>query len=72
MKVDILSFSGNLDIESFLDWIYEVDKFFDIAYVFLEKQVKFMKYKLNGGAATWWVSCLASQNTLKRRRDVIR
>jgi len=30
MKVDILSFSENLDTESFLDWIYKVDKFFDI------------------------------------------
>ena len=46
MNVDIHSFSGNLDIESFLDWIYEVDKFFDIAYVPMEKQVKFVAYKL--------------------------
>ena len=38
MKFDILSFSENLDIESFLDWIYEVDKFFDIAYAPMEKQ----------------------------------
>ena len=37
MKVDIPSFSENLDIESFLDWIYEVDKFFDIAYVPMKK-----------------------------------
>ena len=33
MKVDIPSFSENLDIKSFLNWIYEEDKFFDMAYV---------------------------------------
>ena len=54
MKVGIPPFSDNIDIESFLDWIYEVDKFFDIAYIFLEKQVKFMAYKYKGGAAAWW------------------
>jgi len=42
MKVKILSFSGNLDIKSFLDWIYEVKKFFDMTYVLAEKQVKFV------------------------------
>jgi len=30
MKVNIPSFSGNLDIEFFLDWIYDVYKFFDM------------------------------------------
>jgi len=30
MKVDIPFFSENLDIESFLDWIYKVGKFFDM------------------------------------------
>jgi len=51
MKADIPSFSKNLDIESFLDWIYEVNKFFDMAYVLTEKQLKFVAYKLRGGAA---------------------
>ena len=53
MKVDIPSFNENLDIESFLDWIYEVDKFFDMAHAPMEKQVKFVTYKLKGEAAAW-------------------
>jgi len=53
MKVDIPSFRENLDIESFLDWIYEVDKFSDMTYIPMEKQVKFVTYKCKGGAAAW-------------------
>ena len=52
MKIKIPSFSGNLDIES-LEWVYEVEKFFDMAYVPEKKHVKVVAYKLKGGAATW-------------------
>ena len=41
MKIEISSF--NLDIESFSDWVYEVEKFFNIAYVPEEKHVKFAR-----------------------------
>ena len=50
MKIEIFSFSWNLDIESFLDWIYEVEKFFHMAYVPEEKHAKFVMYKLKGRA----------------------
>ena len=33
MKLEIPTFSGSLDIESFIDWVYEADQFFDMAYV---------------------------------------
>ena len=61
MKVNIPSFSENLDIELFLDWIYEMDKFFDMTYVLMETQVKFMTYKFKGGGTTWWDQLQVSQ-----------
>jgi len=41
MKIEISFFSENLDSEFFLDWVYEVEKFFDMTYVLMEKHVKF-------------------------------
>ena len=64
MKIKILSFSGNLNIESFLHWVYEVEKFFDMAYVPNEKHVKFMTYNLKEGATAWWDQ-LKSQEVTK-------
>ena len=54
MEIEIPSFSENLDIESFLYWVYEIEKFFDMAYVPEEKYVKFIAYKLKGGAIACW------------------
>jgi len=51
MKIEIPSFSGNPDIESFLDWVYEVEKFFDMAYIPKEAcQVR--GYNFKRGATT--------------------
>ncbi|GKD60682.1 hypothetical protein Tco_1298191 [Tanacetum coccineum] len=53
VKAEIPNFVGNLDIEAVLDWLYEVDKFFDIMEVPEEKQVKVVAYKLRGGVGAW-------------------
>ena len=54
MKIEIPSFSQNLDIKFFLDLVYKVEKFFDMAYVPKKKHVNFVAYKLKGGVTTWW------------------
>ena len=64
MKIEIPSFSENIDIEYFLDWVYEVKKFFCMAYIPEEKNVKFVAYKLKGGAVAWW-----DQLQITRRRQ---
>ncbi|GJY75150.1 hypothetical protein Tco_0480266 [Tanacetum coccineum] len=40
VKAEIPNFAGNLDIEVVLDWLYEVDKFFDIMEFPVDEQVK--------------------------------
>ncbi|GKC87988.1 hypothetical protein Tco_1148637 [Tanacetum coccineum] len=37
-----------------LEWLYEVDNFFDIMDVPEEEQAKFVVYKLCGGVGAWW------------------
>ena len=54
MKVELPSFNGNVSIEEYLDWVNEVEKFFDYMGTADDKQVCLMAYKLKGGAFAWW------------------
>lgn len=53
-QVDIPSFNGCLGIEEFMDWITEVDRFFDYIDTPAEKRVKLVACRLKGGASAWW------------------
>ena len=54
MKVELPSFNGNIFIEEYLDWVSEVEKFFDYMSTIDDKQVNLVVYKLKGGASAWW------------------
>ena len=54
LKVDIPYFNDNLNIEDFIDWIANIDKFFDYMGVPEEKRVRLVACRLKGGAFAWW------------------
>ena len=52
MKVELSSFNGNVSIEEYLDWVSEVEKFFNYMGTANDKKVCLVAYKLKGGAST--------------------
>ena len=60
MVNDFLEFSGQLHIKEFLDWLIEVESFFEDRNIQKKKQVKFVSRKLKGSA---WVT--------RRDREVV-
>ena len=54
LKVGIPYFNGNLDIEEILDWLAEVDRFFNYMEIPEKRKVKMVVCQLKGGASIWW------------------
>jgi hypothetical protein len=54
VKLDILVYEGNLDVEELLDWIRALYTYFDYEDVEEEKKVKHAVTRLKGHAALWW------------------
>jgi hypothetical protein len=53
VKIDIPMYEGNLDTEELLDWIREMDKYFDYEDVEEEKKVRHVVTRLKGHVALW-------------------
>ena len=53
-KPEVPTYKGGLDANELLDWINEMDKFFDYDEVDEERKVKFAVTQLKGHASLWW------------------
>ena len=53
-KLEVPTYQGGLDANELLDWINEMDKFFDYDKTDNEKKLKFAVTKLKGHASLWW------------------
>lgn len=54
MKVEVSFLGGSLRPEELLDWIRELERFFDWDDIEDPQRVKFAYTKLRGHAALWW------------------
>ncbi|CAN0846753.1 hypothetical protein LINGRAHAP2_LOCUS4606 [Linum grandiflorum] len=54
VKTDIPLFYGTMRVDEFLDWLVDVDRFFDLMRVPENKQVKMVAIRLKSIAASWW------------------
>eukprot|EP00253_Pinus_taeda_P032880 PITA_32880 len=62
-KPELSTYDGSLSIDVVLDWISEMDKYFECEEVSEDRRVKFAATKLKGHTALWWDSV---QNESKR------
>ena len=53
-RPEIPIYQGSLNLEELIDWINDMEKFFDYEEMEEEKKVKFVVTKLKGHASLWW------------------
>jgi len=60
-RVDIPEFEGQLDPDSFLDWLHTVERVFDYKDIPEETKVKLVALKLRKYASIWWANLVSKR-----------
>eukprot|EP00253_Pinus_taeda_P029901 PITA_29901 len=64
---ELPTYDGSLFADVLLDWLSEVNKFFEFEETSEDKQVKFAATKLKGHASLWWDSVQAERKRLHKQ-----
>eukprot|EP00253_Pinus_taeda_P033805 PITA_33805 len=64
---ELPTYDGSLSVDVLLDWLSEVNKFFEFEETSEDKQVKFAATKLKGHASLWWDNVQAERRRLNRQ-----
>jgi hypothetical protein len=67
-KMEIPMYDGNLDVEELLDYIRDLDKYFDYEEVDDEKKVKHVVTRLKGHAKLWWDELQADRRSKDKQK----
>jgi len=65
-KPKLPTYDGNLSIEVLLDWISEMDKYFECEEVSEDRRVWFAATKLKGHTSLWWDSVETERKRLNK------
>ena len=69
-KPSLSTYDGNLSVEGLIDWIGELDRYFEYEDVEADKKVKLAISRLKGHATLWWDNVQAEQK--KKNKVVIK
>eukprot|EP00253_Pinus_taeda_P001416 PITA_01416 len=64
---ELPTYDGSLSADVLLDWLSEVNKYFEFEETSEDKQVKFAATKLKGHASLWWDSFQAERKRLHKQ-----
>ena len=53
-RIEVLMYSGNLNVEEIMDWINAMSKYFDFEEIEDKNKVRYVVTRLKGHAAIWW------------------
>ena len=61
LKLELSTYEGSLVAEHLIDWINELDKYFEYEDIEEYKKVRFVVTKMKGHASLWWDSVQAER-----------
>ena len=65
-KKEISNYDGSLSIEALLDWLSELDKYFEYEEINEDKRIRFAVTKLKRHVALWWDNVQVERRRLNK------